>query len=207
MDTKLDTIKRLEGLQTVETVMSELHLTRQSAINFLSKLRKEQHCTVRGGGRRKRLYSITMRKQLPRQPGMWDILNKYNPNFQLNPWYDHQVHGKYTVEDVIVDAIEKKSFRICLATLRLFNHVKNWPYLYRKAKQHDCWQQVGALYDVARMVMKVRKMPEKYFFGKYSKKYLLDKKDTTKEERFFPIQRRWKVPIPFRWGDFLKLTG
>ena len=199
-------LRKLEGLHTVETVMDELGINRQSTLNLLSKLKKEQHLTISGSGRRKRLYKITMRKQLPRLPGMWDILNRYNPNFQLNPWYDHQVHGRYTVEDVIVDAIETKSFRIILATLRLFNYVTNWPRLYQRAKEKSSWQKVGALYDVARMFFKVRKMPERYRREKYRIwDYLFDSKDQIKDSLLTPISMKWKIPLPFRIGDFRKV--
>ncbi len=198
-------LRKLEGLHTIETVMDELGIGRQSALNLLSKLKKEQHVTVSGGGRRKRLYKITMRKQLPRVPGMWDILNKYNPDFQLNPWYDHQVHGKYTVEDVIVDAIETRSFRIILATLRLFNHVTDWPRLYKNAKEKSSWQKVGALYDVAKMFFKVRRMPEKYRKEKSWRKLFLIRRYITEDKRFLPVERQWNVPIPFKLGDIRKV--
>ena len=199
-------LRALEGLHTVETVMEELQMSRQSALNFLGRLKKAGYVTVSGSGRRKRLYKITMRRQRPRVPGMWDILNKYNPHFQLNPWYDHQVHGKYTVEDVIVDAIETRSFRIILATLRLFAHVTDWPRLYQKAREKGSWQKVGALYDVARMFLKVRRMPGKYRKGNYRKwDFLFDRKDSTPETRFAAIRAWWKIPIPFRIGDIRKV--
>jgi len=197
----------LEGLQTVETVMNKLNLTRQSAINLLSQLKRQQHVTVSGQGKIKRIYRITIRKQLPRDLGMFDILNKYNPDFQINPWFDHQVHGKYGPEEAIIDAIQTKKFRLILATLRLFNYIKDWPSLYQSAKKEDCWQQVGALYDVARLFFKVRKMPEKYRKVRFKKiKYLIEKY-RTKEIMFRPIHQKWKVPIPFREGDLTKITG
>lgn len=200
-----DLLWTLEGLHTVETAMKELHIQRQSAINLLSKLKKMQHATVwSGGGKKIRIYKITLRKQLPRHPGMWDILNKYNPNFQLNPWYDHQVHGKYTVEDVIVDAIQKKSFRIALASLRLFSYVKDWPRLYQNAKKHDCWQQVGALYDVSRMFFKGKKMPEKYRKEMYSFWKFIDQ---LHKKNFPDIADRWKVYIPFNRRDIWEVQG
>ena len=129
---------------------------------------------------------------------MFDILNKYNPNFKLNPWYDHQVHGKYTVEDVIVDAIKTENFRAILATLRLFNHVTDWKRLYKLAKEKDCWQKVGALYDVARMFIKVRKMPEKYKHNKFKewKFYTILRK-----KNFPEISEKWHVFIPFNRND------
>ena len=116
---------KLEGLQTVETVAEELNLTRQSAINLLSKLKKQGNVTVSGGGKQIRLYKITIRKQRERALGMFDIINKYSP-MKLSPWYDHQVHGIYGPEEALIDAIQTKSFRAILASLRLFSHIKDW---------------------------------------------------------------------------------
>lgn len=191
-------LHQLEGLHTVETVMAQLNLTRQSAINLLSKLKRQQHVTVSGKGKTKRLYRITIRKQLPREPGMFDILNKYNPNFQINPWYDHQVHGKYGAEEAIIDAIQTKQFRPILATLRLFNHVKDWPSLYQQARNEDCWQQVGALYDVARLFFKVRAMPERYRKQKFKIWRLLTQ---LRKKNFPDLSIKWKVYLPFNKFD------
>src|SRR3989344_439354 len=141
---------KLEGLQTVETVMEKLSITRQSAINLLSRLKKEQHVTVQGGGKVKRLYKITMRKQLPRVPGMFDIINKYSPHMKLAPWYDHQVHGEYGPEEALVDAIETESPRVILASMRLFAHITDWKKLHRLVGYGFGWQKIGALYDVAK---------------------------------------------------------
>ena len=156
-----DLLQLLEGLHTVETVADALKIKKQSALNLLAKLKKQQYVTVSGGGKQKRLYKITQTKQRPRVPGMFDIINKYSP-LKLNPWYDHQVHGKYGPEEALVDAIQTQSFRAILASMRLFGHITNWPRLYHLAKQKNSWQKVGALYDVAKLFFKVKKMPEKY---------------------------------------------
>ncbi|MDP3640096.1 MAG: helix-turn-helix domain-containing protein [Nanoarchaeota archaeon] len=193
-----DLLWRLEGLHTVETVAEELGMSRQSALNLLSQLKKAGHVTVSGSGRRKRLYKVTLTKQWPRVPGMWDVLNRYNPNFQLNPWYDHQVHGVYEVEEVIIDAVQTKSFRIVLATLRLFQHVKDWKKLHRLAKEKGCWQQIGALYDVARLFLKVRKMPERYRKEKFHIWKFLSQ---LKKKNFPSIAEYWRVYVPFNKND------
>jgi hypothetical protein len=196
-------LKKLEGLQTVETAMETLNMTRQSTINLLSRLKKQGHVTVRGGGKQPRLYKITQTKQRKRDPGMFDILNKYNPNFQLREWYDHQVHGKYTVEDVIADAIKTGSFRAILATLGLFNHIKDWPRLYRLAKEKGCWQKVGALYDVSKIHYRARSMPLRYGPLPARKTHLIRDYETA-QEIYFPIEKKWKVAIPFKRGDITK---
>src|SRR3989338_10365876 len=193
-----DLLRKLEGLHTVETVMEELSIGRQSALNRLSRLKKEQHLTVSGGGRVKRLYKITLRKQRPRVPGMWDILNKYNPHFKLNPWYDHQVHGVYGTEEALIDAIQTQSFRVILASMRLFNHITNWPKLYKLAKEKGCWQKAGALYDLAKLYFRVREMPAYYL--KY-KPGAWQRLTQLKKTNFPGIAKKWQVFIPFNEKD------
>lgn len=211
-----DAIRRIEGLQTVETAQEALGLTRQSTINLLSKLKKEGHVTVKGGGPQPRLYKVTRYKQLPREKGMFDLLNECNPHFKLAEWYDHQVHGEYTVEDAILDAIDTSSFRAILATLRCFNHVKDWKKLYNEAKKRGSWNKVGALYDVARLFFRTRRMPARYrkVVGKSSEEVM--KGEVGKEgwqqlsrlknrDNFPGIEQRWKVHIPFNENDVREL--
>lgn len=188
----------LEGLHTVETVMQELNLSKQSSINLLSKLKKEKHCTVSGGGKQKRIYKITIRKQLPREKGMFDIINKYSPNMKLNPLYDHQVHGNYSVEEALVNAVQSRNFRIILASIQLFAHINNWSKLYKIAKNNNCWQQIGALYDVSRLFFKTKKMPSKYHKSEPKAWiYLVD----FNKINFPEISKKWKVALPFNEKD------
>ncbi|MBW2990830.1 MarR family transcriptional regulator [Candidatus Woesearchaeota archaeon] len=203
---KEDVLLKLEGLHTVETVAKTLNLTHQSALNLLSKLKKQGHVTTSGGGKKKRLYKITARKQRPREKGMFDIINKYSP-MKLNPWYDHQVHGVYGPEEALIDAIQTKSFRVILASLRLFNHITNWAKLYKLAKEKSCWQKVGALYDLARMHFKVRRMPKKYTKTTSRKKHYLIGDYPTKEEKYINISKKWNVELPFRKGDLRKVEA
>ncbi len=189
--------QKLEGLHTVKTVMQELGVKRQTALNKLSMLKRQQYCTVSGGGKQPRIYKITMIKQLPRSKGMFDILNKYNPKFKLAPWYDHQVHGAYGVEDAIVDAIQTKSFRAILATLRLFNHVKNWKKLYHLAKEKKCWNKVGALYETTKKFLRVLS-PSKLPPPSNNSWETLTQ---LKKKNFFDISQKWRVFIPFNEKD------
>lgn len=198
-------LRKLDGLQTIDTIMETLGIKKQSALNLITQMRKNQNLTIwsRGNGKKK-IYKITMRKQLPRVPGMFDILNKYSP-MKLAPWYDHQVHGVYGPEEALIDAIRSESFRAILASLRLFAHIKDWNKVYRLAKKYDCVQKVGALYDVARLHFKVRRMAGLNIISKFRKKIYLIKTYPTKEELYTPIEKKWKVSIPFRMGDILKV--
>ncbi|MBR9692848.1 hypothetical protein GOV07_02845 [Candidatus Woesearchaeota archaeon] len=194
-------IQKIEGLQTVETAQEALGLTRQSTINLLSKLKKQGHVTTTGGGKQPRFYKITCYKQRPRKEGMFDLLNKHNPHFKLAEWYDHQVHGKYTVEDAILDAIDTKSFRAILATLRCFNYVKDWKKLYNEAKKRNSWNKIGALYDVARLFFRTRKMPKRYRKLHEKKRIELINGFKTTEEQYKRISEEWRVQIPFNRHD------
>lgn len=200
MEQKL--LLKLEGLHTVETVAEALSIKKQSALNLLTKFKKEGYTTVQGAGRIKRLYKISPLKQLPRYPGMFDIINKYSP-MKIQPWYDHQVHGQYGPEEAFIDALQTKSFRLILASLRLFNHITNWPKLYRLAKEKNCWQKIGALYMVARLFLRVRKMP--IIYQKY--KPVQWQVITQLHKINFPeISRRWKVYIPFNQNDLREIA-
>lgn len=206
-DKLLEILKTLEGLQTVDTVAEALCMKKQSVLNLMVNLKKERYATVSGGGKQKRIYKITTRKQLPRVPGMFDILNKYNSHFKLNPWYDHQVHGIYGPEEALIDAIQTQSFRVILASLRLFNHITNWPKLYKLAKEKDCWQQVGALYDVASLTWKVKHIPSSYLSFTFKKKKYLIRPYPTQEDFLKPIAKKWNVTLPFKKGDLLKVAS
>jgi len=201
-----EALRKLEGLHTAETAAKELGIGRQSAINLLSRLRKEGYVTVNGGGKQPRLYRIMMRKQRPRSPGMFDIINRYSP-MKLAPWYDHQVHGHYGPEEAVVDAIQAQSFRAMLASLRLFNHITDWPMLYRLATEKGIWQKVGALYDVAGMYFRERKMPLRYQHPTLKKKESLIKDYPTEMQSFLSIERKWNVAVPFRKGDIAKVMN
>ncbi len=198
---------RLEGLHTVETAAEALQMKPQSALNLLSRLKKQGYVSVSGGGKRKRLYKITPYKQRSRHPGMFDIINKYSPHMKLQPWYDHQVHGPYGPEEALIDAVHTQSFRVILASLRLFSHITDWRKLYRLAKEKNCWQKIGALHDVARLFFRVKKMPARFAPLRERKKMYLIYPYKTTDALFATIQKKWRVYIPFRRNDLGKVMG
>jgi len=197
-----DLLWKLEGLHTVETVQKELNLTRQSTINLLSKLKKLGYVTVKGGGKQIRLYKITMTKQRPRSEGMWDILNKYS-GMMLNPWYDHQVHGKYGPEGALIDAIKTRSFRITLAAVALYPHIKDWKRVWKLAKKHDVEQEVMALYELSRKYFRVKRIKKQRLSKLRTKHLVRDYK--TKEHN--EIYKKYRVHIPFRKKDMYKVIS
>jgi DNA-binding PadR family transcriptional regulator len=199
---KLENIKRIEGRQTIESVVEALGIGRQSAINLISKLKKEGYAAASGGGRQKRIYTISTKVQRHRRyRGMFDILNEYAKD-KIVPHFLHEPHFNYSVENAIADLIELDDLRITINILPLFNHVQDWSLLYKLAKDKKEIKMIGALYDVAKMTTKVRKMPQRF------RKYFLDSAKSTKEKDFLrsshdflEIERIWKVKIPFNRKD------
>ena len=150
----------LTGKFTVETYAKKNNLTRQSAINKLSKLKQSGHVTTSGGGKQKRIYTIT---KLPQKPtnGFYDIVNKYSKE-KLAPKFKHRTIGNYTLEHAIIDGIIIGDLRTLEATSHLFNKVSNWKRLFQLAKKHNKTKETKNLYKKARNQFKVKKMPKKY---------------------------------------------
>jgi hypothetical protein len=149
-----------EGKYTVETFAQKNNLTRQSAINKLSKLKKAGLVSVSGGGKQKRIYTLHTKPQ-KEQNGFYKIVNKYSPD-KLNPSFEHYVYGKYTVENAIIDGLLIKDIRTKQAISHLFRHIKDWTKLFRLAKQKGLIMQLHEQYNYARKITKCKTMPKRY---------------------------------------------
>lgn len=200
---KEDELKLLEGAYTIEDLAERKSLTKNSAYNLISKLQKQGYATRRGGGRVKAIYFISARKKVLKGTGMFEMLNQFS-KIKINPPFEHRVIGKYTIENAIVDLIEIRDQRITHALLYLFNQIKDWKTLYEYAKKKDLWIETCALYELSRLFIKVRKMPERYkkIYSKYKKKtYLIDGL-SSKDERIKEVENRFNLYLPFSRGDF-----
>lgn len=201
---KQETLKLLQGLHTIETIADKLKIQRTSALNLVSRMKKQGYLTTSGGGKRKRLYTISTKKQVQGK-GMFDLINKYAKT-GVYPSFKHIAYGKYAVENALIDAIKTKDFRVIKASLYLFNQIKNWKKLHRLAKTKDIEQEVGALYDSARLFIKTRKMPEnirKSLHGARQKTIIPHLKTT--DPQLKAISQEWKVIIPFNKRDLEEL--
>lgn len=149
-----------EGKYTVERFAEEQHIKRQSALNLLSKLKKQGLVSTTGGGKQKRIYAIT---KLPKKKpnGFYNIVNKYSPE-KLQPKFEHFVNGKYTIEHSIIDGIKINDARTLEATMYLFRHVKNWKRLLDLAKKNDLEKKLIIFYKKARKKVRCKKMPKRY---------------------------------------------
>lgn len=217
MNRRMERVRLLEGRHTVESVQEELGLTRDSALNLLSRLKNEGYARVSGGGRQKRIYIISPKKTVRGENNLFDIINAYS-KIKLVPLFKHEAYGEYGVENALVDAVLTKNFRVLQAGLFLFNHIRDWKKLHSIARRKNVEQELGALYDCARVFIRTRKMPEnirksmlaaakKIKKGENQKKavkYLL-RELATNDKRMKKISHKWNVMLPFSTQDMEEL--
>ena len=201
-----DIVKKLEGLQNIDSIMSKLGIKRNTAVQYVYSLRKRGLIETRIGRGKKRLYRIT---KLPKinigNPGYYEIINK---NSSIKVWekYEHRVIGrKISIEEAIAWAASTQEDRLHLAVLALFKKVKNWSELYKWALYFKSRRKVGALYDAARKFMLVRRMDgrirKKLLEAKNESKYLYP---NLKSKDFKDIENKWRVFIDLNKSDLMR---
>ena len=202
----IEIAKKLEGINTLEMVAKNLKVKKSTAIKMLSILRKDGFVETSGGGKQPRLYKISpIRVAGKENLGLYDIINKYSKVKLWEP-YKHKVNDrKLSIEEAIPMAVQTGNFRLVLAVLGLFNHVKYWPKLYFYSKKYNVARRVGALYDVTRTIMKTKKMDNR------TRKALLKGKDKNKfiikphkPKYFKDIEKIWRVHVPFHKMDLTR---
>lgn len=153
-----------EGKYTVETFAKKQDLNRQSALNLLSKLKKQGFVQVSGGGNQKRIYTISKTPK-KKSNGFFSLLNKYSPE-KISPSFEHYIYGKYSSERAIIDGIlfqlNQKDLRTREAMFYLFKHIKNWKLLFELAKKEGVVDEVHKLYEDARKKTRCKTMPKRY---------------------------------------------
>ncbi len=199
----IELAKKLEGINTLEMARKKLNVRKSTAIKILSILRKEGFVETSGGGKKPRLYTISpIRVAGKEHLGLYDIINKYSKVKLFEP-YKHKIMDRVlSIEEAIPMAIKEGNFRLTLASLGLFNFVKDWTKLNYFAKKYNVSKEVGALYDVARSYMKTRKM------DKRTRKSLLKIKKRkrfiikyAKSKDFKDVEKIWNVYVPFNKAD------
>src|SRR3989338_3298836 len=195
--------KSLEGLQTVDTIAKRLGISRRTAINLIWILRKKGLVETGYGKRKIRLYRIrAIKKPDIGFKGLYDIINE-NSKVKVFAKEQHRIHGhKLTIEEAIIRAIEEEDFRTILTALGLFNKIKDWSRLLKFAKKEKLTRKVGALYDVARTAIKVKRIDKRIrkalLKGTVGDKYIVKK---IRSADFKDIEKEWNVFIPFNKAD------
>jgi len=198
-----DIAKKLEGLQTIDSISKSLEVGRRTAINYISLLRKRGLVETTYGKRKIRMYKIHPFKTAKfGYPGLYEFLNQnskirvYLP--YLNRIYDH----KPTAEEMLVKAIKTGNLRTILSSLALFNKIKSWSDLSQIARKEKIGRKMGALYDLARTAIRVRRMDKKsreaLLKSEVESKFIVSNARTSD---FKDIENLWKVYLPFNKAD------
>jgi len=197
-------LKKLEGIHTIESVMGIFGVSREKAVYYIFRLRKHGYVKTKRLSNNKRAYNISFENRL-KGSSYYDIINKNSPIKIATP-KTYKIYGKEpTPEETLIYAIKTKSLRTILASLALFKKIDNWNELYRLAKENFIERQVGALYDLARKIMKTKRMTKRFRNNalpkkEYGFKYVIIGL-TSKEKEFKDIEERWKIYLPFNKGD------
>lgn len=195
--------KKLEGLQTVSSISKILDIDRRTAINYIFLLRKKGFVGTLYGKRKIRMYRIrTVQRKERGYEGLYEIINKNSKVKLVEPYREIVYTHKLSFEEAIVRAVKSGKFRLILASLGLFNKIKNWHRLFIFAKKENVGRKIGALYDITRKIIKVKKMDERtrkaLLKTKMDNKFIVDK---VKSKDFKEIGKIWKVYIPFNKAD------
>lgn len=199
-------INRLGDFNRIEDVQKKLNIKRSTAIKYIHLLRKRGLVKTEYGRNRKRFYRIIkVRKPVVGNESFYYLINKYSP-MKIVIRHDYRIFGrKATVEEAIVKSIEEKNLKVILASLALFNHIKKWPLLLRLAKQYNVGRKVGALYELTKTFMKVRRIDKRTLKAllktKNEPKFIVD---NFKSKDFKDLEKKWKVYLPFNKVDMLE---
>ena len=105
--------------------------------------------------------------------------------------------------ETLVYAIKTKSLRVILASLALFKKIHDWNELYTLSKKNHVERQAGVLYDLARTIIRTRKMAKRFLNKSIPRKY--DKYvyiiENLSSKDFKEIENKWKVYLPFNKDD------
>lgn len=199
---KIEIIQKLSGIQTIESVMDILKVDKKKAIYCLYRLRKQGYVKTKRLSNNKRVYNISQENKLG-GTSYYEIINQYSPVKVATPML-HKIYGKnLSLEETLVYAIKTKSLRVILAAMVLFKKINNWKELHRLAKENHVERQVCALYDLARRIMRVRKMSKNFRNNalpkeEYKFEYIIPE---LKSKDFKEIEELWKVYLPFNKKD------
>ena len=201
----LNLAKKIEGLQTVSTISKTLNISERTAINYVSLLRKAGYLRETIYGAKKiRMYKISLlKRKMIGNPGFYEVLDKNSRVGVYSPYEEDRIYGKkLSIEETIVRAVKTRKFRIILSSLGLFSKVRDWKKLNYYAHKEGLGRNIGALYDVARKVIKVRKIDKRVknslLKSKVKSKFIIP---LIKSKDLKDIEDEWNVYIPFNKSD------
>lgn len=203
-----DLVHKLEGIHTLDSIASTLKVDKRTAANYISKLRKQGFIKTKRTSSGKRIYNISKLNILTGK-SYYEVLNKISPT-KISESEIYKIYGReITLEETLIYAIKTEKLRVILASLALFKQITNWTLLSELARKNKIQRQVCALYDLARSIIKVKKMSQQFKNTGVPKVndafvYLIDKLES---KDFGKIQEKWKVYLPFNMADLQDYTG
>lgn len=195
-------LKRLEGIQTINSVRSILNINKKKAIYYVHRLRKKGYVKTKKLSSNKRVYNISFENRL-RGISYYEIINKNSP-IKITAPSIYKIYGKVpSFEETLIFAIKTQSLRIIIASLALFRKIDNWPELYKLAKKNHIERQVGALYDLSRKIIKTRRMTKRFRDNALPDKSMAFKYiiPGLKSKDFKEIEKIWRIYLPFNKED------
>lgn len=196
-------VKKLEGLQTVDSIAKNLGVNRRTAVNYVHMLRKSGLVETIYGKRKIRMYRISPFKKIKfGYPGLYEFINQ-NSKIRVYAPYEERIYDhKPTSEEMIVRAVKTGDLRTILASLALFNKIKNWPRLSQIARKENIGKKIGALYDAARMIIRVKRMDKKtrkaLLNSRVGSKFIVKNARTNDLKG---IEKEWRIYLPFNKAD------
>ncbi len=196
-------LKKLEGIQSIDTVMAILKVDKKKAVYYIYRLRKEGYVKTKAASNKIRIYYISRKNKLGGK-SYYELINQYSP-FKLAESTSYKVYGREpSLEEALIYAIKTKQVRAITASIFLFKSITNWALLSKLARENHVERSVGALYDVARQILKVRRM------NKTIRNSMLPKKGDSfadiitgfSSKDFKEIEKIWKIRIPLNKADF-----
>ena len=197
--------KKLEGLQTIDSIANNLGINRRTAVNYVWMLRKKGLIETIYGKRKIRMYRISPIKA-PKfgYPGLYEFLNRYSKIKVYAPYINRIYDHKPTAEGMLIKAVKTGDLRTVLSSLALFNKVKSWARLSQIARKEHVGRKIGALYDAARTIIRVKRMDKRtrkaLLKSKVEDRFIVKNARTKDLER---IERTWNVYLPFNKADLV----
>lgn len=201
-------LKKLEGIQTIESIKTILDVSKEKAAYYVMRLRKKGYVKTKRLSNNKRVYEISYDNRF-KGINFYDIINDISPIKLATPTI-HKVYGKKpSYEETLIFAIKTKSLRTILASLALFKKIEDWSLLYKLAKNNHVERQVGALYDLTRTLFRTKRMPKRfrtYALPKpeYEFRFMVE---NLKSKDFKEIEEIWKIYLPFNKKDLRDYTN
>ncbi len=195
-------LRKLEGVQTVESIMSILGANKTRAIYVVHKLRDEGFVKTLMAPDRRRVYYISYENRMG-GTSYYEIINMYSP-VKLTEPETYKIYGRdVSLEETLVFAIKSRKIRVILAALALFKSIHDWSLLYKLARENRAERKVGALYDLSRKIMRVRRMNRRIRGLMLPKKNSpwIDVIEGFGSRDFIGVEKIWKVRIPFNKAD------